>query len=133
MTEVLGGHVDVVVGGAGNVLGQIKAGKMRAIAISSPRRYQAPAMAQIPTWTEQGVNIVADTPYFILGEKNLKQEQVAFWERTFASVYQTPDWRKFIDQNNVVPLELNQAKGNEYLEERYNSYRASLKELGLAK
>lgn len=132
MTEVLGGHVDVVVGGAGNVLGQINAGKMRAIAISSPERYQSPAMAQIPTWIEQGVNVVADTPYFVVGPKNLKKEQIAFWEQTFSRVYQTSDWKKFTDDNNVVPLGLNHLEGRKYLDERYNSYKASLKELGLA-
>ncbi len=133
MTAVLGGQVDVVVGGAGNVLGQIKAGKMRAIAISSPQRYQSPAMSQIPTWLEQGVNVIESLPYFCLGPKDLKKEQIAFWEQTFARVYQTPEWKQFTDFNNVVPLGLNHSEGKKYLGERYDSYKASLKELELAK
>ncbi len=133
MTEVLGGHVDVVVGGSSNVLGQIQAGKMRALGIAAPQRYKSPAMAAIPTWKEQGVDAVADTPYFFVGPKGSTQQQIDFWERVLLSAYKMPSWQEFAQRNNVVTLELGHAEAKKYLEERYQSYHGSLKQLGLAK
>lgn len=133
MTDVLGGHVDVVVGGSGNVLGQIQAGKMRALGIAAPQRYKSPAMAAIPTWKEQGVDAIADTPYFFLGAKGITQQQIDFWEKVLLSAYKMPSWQKYAERSNVVTLELGHTEAKKYLDERYRSYRASLERLGLAK
>ena len=133
MIDVLGGHVDVLVGSVGNVVGQLNAGRLRVIAVAAPQRYEAPALAHIPTWIDQGVNIIADTPYFFLAPKALKQEQIEFWERTFARMYKRPEWREFTVRNNVVPIELNHAEAKKYLKERYDSYFDSIQELGLTK
>lgn len=133
MTEVLGGHVDVVVGGSGNVLGQIQAGKMRALGIAAPQRYKSPEMAAIPTWKEQGVDAIADTPYFFVGPKGITKQQIDFWEKVLLSAYKMPSWQEYAQRSNVVTLELGHAEAKKYLEERYQSYRASLERLGLAK
>lgn len=133
MTDVLGGHVDVVVGGSGNVLGQIKAGKMRALGIAAPQRYKSPDMAAIPTWKEQGVDAVADTPYFFVGPKGITQQQIDFWEKVLLSAYKMPSWQQYAERSNVVTLELGHTEAKKYLGERFQSYSASLKQLGLAK
>lgn len=133
MTEVLGGHVDVVVGGSSNVLGQIQAGKMRALGIAAPQRYKTAAMAEIPTWKEQGVDVIADTPYYFLGPKGITKQQIDFWEHVLLSAYKMPSWQEFAQRSNVVTLELGHAEATKYLEERYQSFRTSLKRLGLAK
>ena len=51
---ILGGHVTVGVSGYGEFAAQIKAGKFRALAISSDKRI---AGIDIPTLKEQGVNV----------------------------------------------------------------------------
>jgi len=133
MTEVLGGHVDVVVGGSGNVLGQIQAGKMRALGIAAPLRYKSAAMAEIPTWKEQGVDAIADTPYFFVAPKGATKQQIDFWEKVLLSAYKMPSWQEYAQRSNLVTLELGHAESKKYLEERYQSYRTSLRQLGLAK
>src|SRR3954464_7738029 len=53
VTDLLGGHVQVAFDNVPNVVTQVKAGKLRALAITSPER--APSLPDIPTVAEAGV------------------------------------------------------------------------------
>ena len=53
VTDLLGGHVQVAFDNVPNVLAQVKAGKLRALAITSPAR--DPSLPDIPTVAEAGV------------------------------------------------------------------------------
>jgi tripartite-type tricarboxylate transporter receptor subunit TctC len=53
VTDLLGGHVQVAFDNVPNVITQVKAGKLRALAITSPER--SAALADIPTVAEAGV------------------------------------------------------------------------------
>jgi tripartite-type tricarboxylate transporter receptor subunit TctC len=53
VTDLLGGHVQVAFDNVPNVVTQVKAGKLRALAITSPER--APSLPEIPTVAEAGV------------------------------------------------------------------------------
>jgi tripartite-type tricarboxylate transporter receptor subunit TctC len=53
MTALLGGEIPMIIAPATAVLGQLKAGKLRAIAVTSPQRW--PGMPDVPTVAEQGV------------------------------------------------------------------------------
>ena len=52
LTDVIGGHVDSMFISAPGAIGQIKAGKVRVLAIASPRR--ARALPDAPTFAEAG-------------------------------------------------------------------------------
>ena len=49
MTNLLGGHIDVVSSSTPNVVAQLQAGKIRVIAISSAQRMSG-VFAAVPTW-----------------------------------------------------------------------------------
>lgn len=53
LTALLAGEIDFVVGSASSVLGNVKAGKMRVLAMAVPRRWSG--MADVPTAAEQGL------------------------------------------------------------------------------
>ena len=53
VTDLLGGHVQVAFDNVPNVVTQVKAGKLRALAITSPAR--AASLPDIPTVAEAGV------------------------------------------------------------------------------
>lgn len=52
VTDLLGGQVDVMFDNLPNALPHVKAGKMRALAVTSPRRL--PELPDVPTVAEQG-------------------------------------------------------------------------------
>ncbi|MBS4045445.1 MAG: tripartite tricarboxylate transporter substrate binding protein [Alphaproteobacteria bacterium] len=53
LQDLLGGHVDCSFATTPSVLGQIQAGKLRAIAVASPKR--SPHLPELPTIAEAGV------------------------------------------------------------------------------
>ena len=52
LTDVMGGHVPLMFDGIGTSLPMIRAGKLKAFAVSSPRR--SPVLPDVPTFTELG-------------------------------------------------------------------------------
>lgn len=53
LTALLAGEIDFVVGSASSVLGNVKAGKMRMLAMAAPKRWSG--MPDVPTSFEQGL------------------------------------------------------------------------------
>jgi putative tricarboxylic transport membrane protein len=54
LAQVMGGHITVATGGLNEFAQQLQAGKLRALAISSPERLPG---VDIPTFKEQGVDV----------------------------------------------------------------------------
>ena len=55
MTDLLGGQVDIMCDQTTNTSGQIEAGKVKAFAVTSPKRLTTPALAKLPTLDESGM------------------------------------------------------------------------------
>jgi tripartite-type tricarboxylate transporter receptor subunit TctC len=53
VTDAIGGHIDMVFTSSPDALPQIKAGRLRALAITGPRRLAA--LPEVPTMAENGV------------------------------------------------------------------------------
>src|SRR4029079_2037412 len=79
ITNLLGGHIDLVTTAAGNVAGHVESGKLRVIGVAAERRLPG-AFANVPTWKEQGVNLVFGGWRGILAPKGLTQPMSAYWE-----------------------------------------------------
>src|SRR5690606_747847 len=62
MTDLMGGQIDVVFTSLPSVAGSLKAGKLRAIAVTSAKR--AAAFDQVPTIAEAGFPSFDVTPWF---------------------------------------------------------------------
>ena len=61
ISALLGGHIDLFFGTASDVLAHVRAGKLRALAVTSARRI--PALPGLPTMAEAGVPVEA-SPWF---------------------------------------------------------------------
>jgi putative tricarboxylic transport membrane protein len=49
ITNLLGGHIDLVTTAAGNVAGHVQSGKLRVVAIAANKRFPG-VFAEVPTW-----------------------------------------------------------------------------------
>lgn len=132
LAALMGGHIDMVVTAAGNVSAHMASGKLRAVGVASGQRLSGD-FSKIPTWKEQGIDVVWGNWRAVMGPKGMTPAQIARWEGVLRQVVQSPDWKVELDQNfwtNDFTV------GNAFrqdLEKDYAAMKAVLVEIGLAK
>ncbi len=132
MTGVLGGHLDVMVSNASGPLPQIEGGQMRALAVAAPRRLAA-AYATVPTWKEQGSNVVAAFWRGVIGPKSMAPAQIAFWDAELAKLAASDDWKKYLAEHQLEGDYRPSRESKQFLDAEFAEYKTILGELGLAK
>jgi putative tricarboxylic transport membrane protein len=132
ITALLGGHVDFIASAANNVVGHVAAGKIRVIAVTAPRRLPG-TLAAVPTWKEQGVNVVVSNWRMIAGPKGMSPEQVAYWERALGRLVATDEWKKDLQQNDFESLFEKSDAAQRFLRSQYDEFKAELTDVGLAR
>jgi len=132
ITNLLGGHIDLVTTAAGNVAAHVASGKLRVVGVSANERFKGP-LASVPTWKEQGVNLVFGGWRAILAPKGLTPAQVAYWEGVLRKATQTPEWKADIDRNFWADDFVTGERFRKDLDKDYADMRAVLVDLGLAK
>ena len=135
IAAVIGGHVDLVPATLSSVLPYAqgaKSGGLRIIAIAAPQRMGG-AIAQVPTWREQNVDVVQDSFRAVVGAKGLAREQVAYWDGVFSALTASPAWKKDVEANDCVNNYQNSTDAARYLAAQYEEYKIALKDLGVAK
>lgn len=132
ITNLLGGHIDLVTTAAGNVSAQVAAGKLRVVGVSANKRF-AGALANIPTWREQGVDLVYGGWRAIMGPKGLSPAQAAYWENVLRKATEAPEWKTDLERNYWSDDFVPSAQFAKDLDKDYAAMKAVLTELGLAK
>ena len=93
LTDVIGGHVDSMFISAPGAIPQIKAGKVRVLAVASPRRAQA--LTDTPTFAEAGFpDVQVDTRYGILAPAATSAAIVARLQAAIARALAVPEVRE---------------------------------------
>ena len=131
VTNLLGGHIDAMAQASNNSIPFYQAGKMRILGISTAKR--AGNLPDVPTFREQGYNVVIDGWYVFVGPKYMTPAQVAYWDDIFARTVRTDEWKKFADSAGWELGYKNSHDTVGYLRKEYDEAKAILTELGLAK
>jgi putative tricarboxylic transport membrane protein len=132
ITQLLGGHIDVVSSTTPNVVGQMQAGKIRVIALSAPQRLSG-VFANVPTWREQGIDGTFSASQGAIGPKGLSPAQIAYWEAAFQKLAQSEEWNKELALSYWYGNFLNSRETAKYYASQNAELRDILGELGLAK
>ena len=132
ITNLLGGHIDLVTTAGGNAAGHVAAGRMRVVGVAAPRRFGG-ALAQVPTWKELGVDLVYGGFRGIVAPKGLTPEQAAFWENALRKASETAEWQEDLRKNYWSNDFLTGKDFAKDLEDTYSAMRSVLVDLGLAK
>jgi putative tricarboxylic transport membrane protein len=130
--QLLGGHVDAVNTGLGNMVAHLQQGKMRTLAISGPRRIRAP-FADVPTWKELGIDVVMMGWRGILGPRGLTPAQTAYWDAVFRKLARTEDWKQELQENYWEDIYAGAADTRRWLDAEYLETKQLLTDLGMAK
>jgi putative tricarboxylic transport membrane protein len=132
MTAGIGGHVDAIVTVASNILPHVESGKLNMLGIAAPKRLTG-ALAAVPTFREQGIDIVVSNWAGVAAPKALTAPQVAYWDGVLAATVAAPSWKAFVDQNQWEAEYLPSALYVKHLQAEEKRLRAALADLGLAK
>jgi putative tricarboxylic transport membrane protein len=132
MTALLGGHVDMINTDASNVIPQRQAGKMRVLGVSAANRVGG-GLADVPTWREQGYDVVVSTWRMLAGPKGMTPAQSAYWEGVMTRLVQSEEWKQDLQRNVFEPTFMKGDETRPYLKAQTEQFRGALTELGLAK
>jgi len=132
LTNVLGGHIELTPAPASLAAPHMSSAQIRAVAVAAPKRLGGP-FAAIPTWKEQGVDLVYGPWRGILAPKGLPAAQVAWWEQTLRKVADTADWKSDMDKIFAVDDYATGAQLRKDLDKEYAETKSVLIELGMAK
>lgn len=99
ITALLGGHVNVVPASVGLWVNPAKAGQVRLIAVTSPKRMSG-QFANVPTWREQGADAVVSVWRMISMPPGLSAAQLAFWQEALKKTTETPEWKRDLEVNH---------------------------------
>jgi len=130
LTAMLGGHVDAVPGSTPNLVTMLSAGRVRALAVTSPERLGG-SFANVPTWREQGVDASFNSVYGVMLPKGVPPEAVRYWEHAFQQLSSNPEWLALLERNGAKPFFQNQRQTNTYFAKEREDLAPLVRELGL--
>lgn len=131
-TALLGGHVQVVPASVGLWVGPLKAGQVRLIAVSAPKRMGGD-FALVPTWREQGVDAVVSVWRMITAPPGLTPAQAAFWRDALKKTTETAEWKRDLETHYQSDEFMAGAELDRALDALYIELKSLLTDLDLAK
>jgi len=101
---ILGGHVDLGFGNVNEQMGQIEAKKIKPLGVMSPQRI--PAMPNVLTMKEQGINAVYVQPRGFWAPKNFPDYALKFWEDALFKLSKTKAFQDVLETSYLqwIPL-----------------------------
>ncbi len=131
VVNLLGGHIDAMSQAINNAIPHHQAGKMRILALSTAKR--SPGLPDVPTFREQGFDVVIEGWTVFMGPKGLTPAQIAYWEDLFSRTVQHPEWKKYLEIYAWEWGYRNSKDTADYLRKDHEVSKALLTELGMAK
>jgi tripartite-type tricarboxylate transporter receptor subunit TctC len=130
ITDILAGHLDGLVGDVPTVMAQVKAGRIRALATSSPQR--SDIFPNVPTFAEQGfADAVGDNWAGVLAPAATPQPAVAKFNAALVAALNDPDLRRRLHDIGTTPAPSTPAAFGDYLRSEIAHWRTVIKEKGL--
>jgi tripartite-type tricarboxylate transporter receptor subunit TctC len=129
---LLGGHIMVAGISGGICVPQIKAGKMRLLAVADGIE-RLEAFPQVPTFYEFSGDVIPSPGLIIFGPKGLPLPIVKKLEDAFSKASQSPAFKKWALDNEVYPLKkfITGQELRDYLEAEYKKTGELYRRLGV--
>ena len=132
LTALMGGHVEVATLSAASALQAAEQGQVRIVGITAERRGDG-ALAQVPTFKEQGLDVVFSNTRFLVGPRGMSGAQTAYWDNILARVVQTEEWKQDLLKDQSVPDYAGSRRAGERMAMLHRQLRGVLADAGLAK
>ncbi|WP_374723968.1 Bug family tripartite tricarboxylate transporter substrate binding protein [Calidifontibacillus erzurumensis] len=132
IAALLGGNADLIATDASAIGEYVKAGKVRVLAVSSTERLGG-ELADVPTFKELGIDAEFTIWRGIFGPKEMKENEVAYWNETLQALTESEAWLKELEANGWQSEYKNSEDFKKFLEEQDQLIIELLTALGMAK
>jgi putative tricarboxylic transport membrane protein len=130
LAAILGGRVTAGISGYGEYEGQIKAGRLRAIGVSSPTRMPG---VNVPTFKEQGIDLVLTNWRSVVGAPGLSDAQKKALAGAVEKMAKSKTWQGILKQKGWADAYLPADKFDAFLKQEIERVGNVLKSVGLVK
>jgi putative tricarboxylic transport membrane protein len=113
--------------------GLIQSGKAKPLAILSKQRRSETEFKDIPTATEQGVDLVWTQFWGIACPPDTDPALVTWWEDKIRKLVASPAWTSFLAKSYFTSNVVDAKSSEAFLKEQHGVYLGVLRDLGLAK
>ncbi len=128
VAAILGGNVTVGGGGYSEFQQYIETGKMRAIAVTSPKRLKG---INIPTMIEQGYNIDIGNWRGVYAPAGLTAAQRKDLTDMVLKATKSKSWAESLEKNNWTPAWMPNPEFDDFVDREFASLRATMVKSGM--
>ena len=132
LAALLGGHVDLSSMSFAQARAQSQQGKLRIVGVAAERRGEG-VLTNIPTWKEQGFDVVFTNVRLMFGPKGMTPAQTAYWDAALQRMLQSDRWKKFAEDNHYVQGYVGPERAPQHMAALYKQLKDALVEVGMAK
>ena len=129
--QILGGHVDLLTTGLGDVSALLESGELKALAHTGAERVGEGVLAEIPTCVESGIDATFENWRGLFGAKDMPDYAVEYWEEKLGAMVESDEWLDASAQNGWSQCYLNSADFYAFLEQTNEDYKTILTEIGM--
>ena len=102
ITQTVGGFTQAMTGDMSEIVGFIKSGDVRALAVLTEER--VPGFEDIPTAREQGFDVVAVNWRGVYVPKGISDDQFNVWAERLKAVAESEQWKTAMTENGLAPF-----------------------------
>lgn len=130
VTQMMGGHVDVVSTDLGEIAGFVESGDVRVLAVLSDEPLPAP-FDDLPTAVSQGYDVTGYNwrGFYTGGE--VSDEDYAAMVDTLETLYESDEWKEVAQQNGLVPLWRGGEEFDDFVRESIGEVEEVSREIGV--
>ena len=128
---LVGGHVDMFFQNLSGLIGQIRAGTLRALFVTTPKRFGA--IKDVPTVAEIGRKDLdlAVGWSALYGPKGLPKEVVDKWVDVLQKIKKDKSWNKMPSRLGSIPSISSPAEMEKFAESQFKAMRAVAEKVGM--
>lgn len=100
---LLGGSIDVISTSVGDILGQVEAGNVRGLAVTSPQKLTDSRVSNIPTLKDLGIDSTFEVWRGIFGPPNMPEYAKKYMTESIEKMSKTDEWNNLCKKYSWVP------------------------------
>jgi len=129
IAQSLGGHVDIISTGLGDVAGLVESGRLHALAQTADKRIGTGLIADIPTVKEEGIDVTFENWRGLFGPKDMPEEAVNYWRDALQKMVKTTEWKTALQRNGWDNAYQDEQIFTAFLADTNEQYKTLIKEV----